>query len=78
MIKFGTKDNPFDPSELPEELAYIRKFFSKKPNEHIVQLLELLSSNFKTGLNKLEVDKIHSFYEYKIVLGNVRVSVNIF
>ena len=76
MIKFGTKDNPFDPSELPEELAYIRKFFSKKPNEHIVQLLELLSSNFKTGLNKLEVDKIHSFYEYKIVLGNVTAIYN--
>jgi stage V sporulation protein K len=76
MIKFGNKDNPFDPTELPEELAYIRKFFSKKPNEHIVQLLEFLSSNFKTGLNKAEVDKQHSLYEYKIVLNNITAIYN--
>jgi hypothetical protein len=56
MIKFGNKDNPFDPSELPEELAYTRKFFSKKPNEHIVQLLEFLSSNFKTVNRQHKVD----------------------
>ena len=76
MIKFGNKDNPFDPSELPEELAYTRKFFSKKPNEHIVQLLEFLSSNFKTGLNKAEIDKLHSFYDYKIVLNNITAIYN--
>ena len=76
MIKFGNKDNPFDPSELPEELAYTRKFFSKKSNEHIVQLLEFLSTNFKTGLNKVEVDKIHSFYDFKIVLGNITAIYN--
>ena len=76
MIKFGNKDNPFDPSELPEELAFTRKFFSKKPNEHIVQLLEFLSTNFKTGLNKVEVDKIHSFYDFKLVLGNITAIYN--
>ena len=76
MIKFGNKDNPFDPSELPEELAYTRKFFSKKPNDHIVQLLEFLSSNYKSGLNKAEVDKLHSFYEYKIILGNITAIYN--
>jgi SpoVK/Ycf46/Vps4 family AAA+-type ATPase len=76
MIKFGNKDNPFDPSELPEELAYTRNFFSKKPNEHIVQLLQFLSCNYKAGLNKVEVDKIHSFYDYKIVLGNITTIYN--
>ena len=76
MIKFGNKDNPFDPTELPEELASIRKFFSKKPNEHIVQLLEFLSSNYKAGLNKVEVDKIHSFYDHKIVVGNITATYN--
>ncbi len=76
MIKFGNKDNPFDASELPEELAYTRKFFSKKPNDHIVQLLEFLSSSYKAGLNKVDVDKIHSFYEYKIVLGNITAIYN--
>ncbi len=76
MIKFGNIDNPFDPSELPEELAYTRKFFSKKPNNHIIQLLEFLSCNYKAGLNKAEVDKIHSFYEYKIVLGNITAIYN--
>ncbi len=76
MIKFGNKDNPFDPSELPEELSYTRKFFSKKPNDHIVQLLEFLSSNYKAGLNKAEIDKLHSFYEYKIVLSNITAIYN--
>jgi AAA+ superfamily predicted ATPase len=76
MIRFGNKENPFDSSELPEELAYIRKFFSKKPNEHIVKLLEFLSSNFKTGLNKVEVDKQHSLYEYKTVLNNINAIYN--
>jgi stage V sporulation protein K len=76
MIKLGNKDNPFDPSELPENLTYIRKFFSKKPNDHIIQLLDFLSSNYKAGLNKVEVDKIHSFYEYKIVQGNITAIYN--
>lgn len=76
MKKFGTKENPFDASELPEELAYIKKFFSKKPNDHIVQLLDFLSINFKDGLIKAEVDKIHSFYEYKVVLSNITAIYN--
>ena len=76
MLKFGNKENPFDPSELPDELAYTRKFFSKKPNDHIVQLLEFLSSNYKAGLNKVEVDKQHSLFDYKIVLNNITAIYN--
>ena len=76
MIQFGNKENPFDPSDLPEEIAYIRKFFSKKPNEHLIQLLEYLSANFKTSLKKEEADKIHSYYDYKIVLNNILTIYN--
>jgi hypothetical protein len=38
--------------------------------------LDFLSRNYKSGLNKVEVDKLHSFYEYKIVLSNITAIYN--
>jgi AAA+ superfamily predicted ATPase len=71
MLKFGTSENPFDNSELPDELAFIRKFFSKKPNNHLIELLDYLTTNYKTGIEKNKIEELGSNYHEKIVLNNI-------
>jgi AAA+ superfamily predicted ATPase len=71
MLKFGNSENPFESLDLPDELAFIKKFFSKKPNTHLIELLDYLSGSYKTEIEKIKVEEVGSVYDEKIVLNNI-------
>ena len=73
MIKFGTSENPFESSDLPDELAFIRKFFSKKPNIHLIELLDYLSRSYKIEIEKNKIEELGNVYDEKVVLHNISV-----
>ena len=73
MLKFGTSENPFESSDLPDELAFIRKFFSKKPNNHLIELLDYLSRSYKTEIEKIKIEELGNMYDEKVVLHNISI-----
>jgi stage V sporulation protein K len=73
MLKFGTSENPFESSDLPDELAFIRKFFSKKPNNHLIELLDYLSRSYKTEIEKIKIEELGNMYNEKVVLHNISI-----
>ena len=73
MIKFGTSENPFESSDLTDELAFIRKFFSKKPNIHLIELLDYLSRSYKIEIEKNKIEELGNVYDEKVVLHNISV-----
>jgi stage V sporulation protein K len=76
MLQFGNKENPFDTSVVDEKIAYLKSFFKKKPNEHLFLLLNYFSNNYKTELNKIEVDNISRHFKSKIVESNLLIVYN--
>ena len=53
----GTSSNPFDYKVISDEVYFIKSFFSKKTNQHLLDVLEYLNSNESEHWNAENVIK---------------------
>jgi stage V sporulation protein K len=70
MTIFSDISNPFNASNFHEDVFVIKKLFSKKSNDHLINALELLSNAFKNDKIDGALDKINELYDSKVVDKN--------
>jgi SpoVK/Ycf46/Vps4 family AAA+-type ATPase len=76
MQTFNDKTNPFSAINFPDEVFIIKRLFSKKPNDHLISLLELMSNSFDKGKLEGSVNSINEYYDEAIVLKNAILVYN--
>ena len=72
---YGADVHKLNIDEVVFSKAKIEALIENDENGHLMSVNYQISST-KAGLNKVEVDKIHSFYDFKIVLGNITAIYN--
>ncbi len=63
MLLFGTIDKPFSPEFIDEEHLYIKKLFSKKVNQHLIELLNYLNTKADNQWQISDIEEIDNSFD---------------